>query len=331
MQAWFYAAALLASATLAGQHTRALSAEDSGKTAAASTAIAAFQAKDQMLQNAGWQLARGNAEFCASTLPSIGLQLQDLASYRDPEEARAVLGLKGDFAVQTAARGSPSAMTGLFRPNREIVRIDAVEPNQWEADERMDWRRLMRLHGEIDDILEAKGEVTFHFGDGTNAQLSALLACATRFELASTNSKAVADGTRVVIGARFVGFSYQEEIFAAAVAHEFAHNVLGHRAWLDRNKRKRKHVRLTEREADRLMPWLMANAGYDPRAAVTFMETWGPRHGGGLFRKRTHDGWDERAKFIAAELPLIEDLMERTGKADWRANFRREIDPDKGV
>ncbi|MEM8723912.1 MAG: hypothetical protein AAGE86_00175 [Pseudomonadota bacterium] len=133
-----------------------------------------------------------------------------------------------------------------------------------------------------------------------------------------------------MLGMNFPGFAYDEEIFAGAVAHELAHNLLGHRKWLEANGEGRRNVRRIEREADRLMPWLMANAGYDPEAAYRFMTTWGPKHDGGLFRARTHDGWDERAEFIAAEIPLIKELMEREGAADWSVHFTREIDPNAG-
>ncbi len=295
------------------------------------TAIAAFQAKDQVLQDVGWKLTRGNAEFCDNAIPSIGLQLQDLASYGNPESARAALGLKDDFAVQTAARGSPAARSGQFIANREITHIGKVDPNTWATEKRMAWQRLNRAHNLIDSILANEGAISVRFANGTTTNVEAVPVCSTRFELASRNSKAVAEGKRVVVGASFVGFSYPEEIFAGAVAHELAHNLLSHRSWLDRNKRKRGHIRLTEREADRLMPWLMANAGYNPRSALKFMETWGPKHDGGLFRSRTHDGWDERAEFIAAELPKIARLIKTTGKADWSIHFEREIDPNLGL
>jgi hypothetical protein len=127
----------------------------------------------------------------------------------------------------------------------------------------------------------------------------------------------------VVFGDRFPGFDWPEDEFAAAVAHELAHNLLRHRAWLDLRGRSRANIRLTEDEADRLVPWLMVNAGYDPGAAVRFLRRWGPGHDGGLFRKRTHSGWDERAAAIAAESPLIEAARDASGKADWRRQFRR--------
>jgi len=63
-------------------------------------AIGRFQDVDQRLQDVGWQLVRGNAPFCDKVIPSIGLQLQDTASYGRPDIARAALGLKGSFAGQ---------------------------------------------------------------------------------------------------------------------------------------------------------------------------------------------------------------------------------------
>lgn len=293
-------------------------------------AIARFQLADQRLQDVGWQLARGNADFCARVRPSVGLQLQDLASYGEPEVARAALGLRGDFAVQTAARGSPAARHGGFRANREITGLGRVDPNAWHARAERDWRRLTRAHNHLAAILSENGQVRLRFANGARAVLTPQPICATRFELASDGKRAMADGSRVVIGVEFPGFSYDEARFAAVVAHELAHNILRHSAWLDRVGRKQRNVRRAEREADRLMPWLLANAGYDPEAAVRFMESWGPRHDGGLFRSRTHDGWDERAEFIAAEIPRIRALMGKTGKADWSMHFERDIEWDEG-
>ena len=300
--------------------------------AAERAAIGRYQDADQRLQNVGWQLVRGNIAFCPRVIPAIGLQLQDMASYGAPAIARAALELKGDFAVQTAARGSPAAQSGAFTRNREIVGLGGFDPNQWPAGEKMDWQRLVWAHDHVDAMLAEHAGIAVTFADGEEARLMPVEVCATRFELMGAGGKAVADGNRVVIGVDFPAFAYPEEdVFAALVAHELAHNFLEHDAWLDRNGRSRRHVRRTEREADRLIPWLLANAGYDPQAGVTFMTRWGSRHDAGWLMLRNHDGWDERAEFIAAELPQIADLMAREGRADWRARFRREIDPAKGL
>lgn len=300
--------------------------------AAERAAIARFQAADQRLQDVGWQLARANAPFCPRVVPSIGLQLQDMASYGAPAIARAALGLTGDFAVETAARGSPAALSGLFPRNREIRRLERFDPNDWPAGPPMEWQRLVRAHDHIEAMLTEHGGITITFADGAAARVQPVEVCATRFELMGEGRKAVADGARVVIGIGFPAFAYPEEpVFAALVAHELAHNVLGHDAWLDRNGRAPRNVRRIEREADRLVPWLLANAGYDPAAAVTFMTRWGAAHDAGLKLRRSHQGWDERAEAMADELPGVVAQIAGTGRADWATQFRREIDPAGGL
>lgn len=300
-----------------------------GDAAAMRAAMDAFQTADQRLQDVGWQLARGNAAFCPRLTPSIGLQLNDMAGYANPAAARAALGLERDFAVQTAARGSPAALSGAFRPGREIGALDGLDPNQFPAEPRLDWRRLRRWHGHIAASLEARGATTVTFADGGSAVVEAVPVCATRFELAGDSRTALADDERVVVGIDYPALRYEEPLFAALVAHELAHNVLGHDAWLDAKGRSRGNVRLTEREADRLIPWLLANAGYDPAAAVAFMTRRGEEHDGGAKLSRRHDSWDARAKAVAAELPLIADLTARGEPADWARHFRREVQPTR--
>jgi hypothetical protein len=294
--------------------------------AAERAAIGRYQDANQRLQDVGWKLARSNAPFCQRIVPSVGLQLQDMASYGAPAIARAAQGLTGDFAVEAAARGSPAELSGLFTRNREIASLDGFNPNQWPAGHAMDWQRLARAHDHVEALLTEHGGITIAFADGATAQLQAVEVCATRFELMGEGRKAVADGDRVVIGIGFPAFGYPEEsVFAALVAHELAHNVLGHADWLDRNGRNARNVRRTEREADRLVPWLLANAGYDPAAAVTFMTRWGSAHDAGLRLRLTHEGWDERAEAMAAELPAVKTRMTVEGQADWAMQFRREI------
>ncbi|MBV7258648.1 hypothetical protein [Erythrobacter crassostreae] len=291
-------------------------------------AIEEFQELDQRLQDVGWKLARSNADFCQETAPSIGLQLQDMASYGSPDIARKALGLIQDFAVQTAAQGSPSALSGAFWRNREIVEADGANMSEWPASERLDWRRLVRAHDALDTGLTSNGEVTFRFSDASKETVKPVTVCRTRFELSGEGERAVADGKRVVIGSRFYGFTYSEELFAAAVAHELAHNLLRHRDWLDQNGRKRRNVRTTEREADKLMPWLLANAGYDPAAAGRFFREYQPSSGGGFLLRGSHDNWEKRAKVVEAEVPRIHSLMKREGRADWSGHFARMIEPE---
>ncbi len=298
--------------------------------AAERAAIGQYQDRDQRLQDIGWRLVRGNAGLCPRVIPAIGLQLQDLASYGRPDIARAALGLTGNFAVQTAAKDSPAALAGGFTRNREIVRLGQFDPNEWPAGKRTDWERLTRAHDHIDALLSEQGGIEIGFADGSAARVQPVEVCATRFELMGEGEVAVADGGRVVIGMEFPAFAYDDAMFAALVAHELAHNLLDHDEWLDRNGRGWGKVKRTEREADRLMPWLLANAGFDPEGAVRFMREWGPRHSVKILRLPTHDGWPKRASAIEEELPLIAATIAREGRADWARHFRREIDPGAG-
>ena len=295
--------------------------------AAERAAIARYQDANQRLQDAGWRLARANAAFCPKVIPAIGLQVQDMASYGAPAIARAALGLTRDIAVNAAATGSPAALSGEFTRNREIVALERFDPNDWPATPPMAWERTTRAHDHIDAMLAEHGGITIAFADGGAARVTPVEVCATRFDLYAAETRAFANGTRVIFGLNSPAYAYDEPVFAALVAHELAHNVLGHDAWLDANGRKAKNVRRIEREADRLVPWLLANAGYDPDAGAAFMRQWGRKHDAGLKLRRTHDGWDERADNMATEVPLVRAAMAAEGKADWARLFRREIVP----
>lgn len=294
--------------------------------AAERAAIARYQDANQRLQDAGWRLARANAPFCPQVIPAIGLQVQDMASYGGPDIARKALGLTRDFAVNAAAAGSPAALSGAFTRNREIVRLERFDPNDWPAVPPMAWERTTRAHDHIDAMLAEHGGIAITFADGTEARVTPVEVCATRFDLYAGEHRAFANGTRVIFGIDSPAYGYDEAVFTALVAHELAHNVLGHDAWLDRNGRKPANVRRIEREADRLVPWLLANAGYDPAAGAAFMRQWGKKYDAGIKLRRTHDGWDERAENMAAEVPLVRAAMAAGGKADWARLFRREID-----
>ena len=287
----------------------------------------ALQQRDQKLFAAGWRLVTGNAPLCDRTVIATGALLHDAATYPDPADARASLGLRGDIAVQVVAADSPADRGGLDA-GVTLVRLNNVAIEMQFPPTEPRWQRLNDLATALDTIMARDGsaDLTWLEADGraVTRRIGGARACATRFEVAGIGQRAAADGERVVFGDRFPGFAWPEEEFAAAVAHELAHNLLLHRQWLAQNGRTRSNIRLTEQEADRLTPWLMANAGYDPTAAVRFMRRWGPQHDGGLFRRRTHAGWDERADVIAAELPLVSRLRAQGSLADWPRLFVRD-------
>lgn len=282
-----------------------------------------FQQSETRLFQVGYRLATANAPFCERAIQVSGLLIHDADSYGNPAAVRTLFHLSGDIGAQAVAPQSPAARAGMLQ-NDTILAIDGKEiADHWpKTDPR--WKRSFALRDAIDEAL-ARGPVEIGWQSAgmpaRRATIEGVPACPTRFELVDSKDSAAADGDRVLVGEKFPGLAYEEAYFAAAIAHEMAHNILRHPQTFDKTGWKRKLVRLSERDADRLMPWLLQNAGYDPRAAVHFMRTWGPRHGGWIFRSRDHDGWDERVEFIEAELPKIEAALDANGKADWKTHF----------
>ena len=291
-------------------------------------ALHEWQAKEARLFAVGWRLTAGNAAYCDEARPALGLLLHDALSYDDPAAVREAFGLRGDIAVQAVAPGSPADSAGM-RANAALASVNDQDLATRYPPTSPAWQRVAAIHDAIDRQAALAAPVSIGWVDPTGAtniaRINPIPTCPSRFELTGSGERAIAEGQRVLIGAEFPGFAYPEAEFAAAIAHELAHNLLRHRDWLDVKGRRQSHIRLTEREADRLMPWLLANAGYPPEAAARFMRRWGPGNDGGLFRKRTHDGWDERLHFIEAELPLIASSIAETGGADWRTRFRRQL------
>ena len=284
----------------------------------------ALRIKDARIQRLGYRLATANADHCPRTRPSIGLMLHDLALWEGSTSITQALGLAQDIAVQAVVPGGPAYGAGLA-PDMGIVSAAGIAVADIPFDQDRKWSRMTALNDAIDRALDQSGSVTLELADGRAVAIEGEPACASRFEVGGIGKRAAADGKRIVIGDRFPGFSYADPELSAVLAHELAHNILAHRALFAEHGRSRKLVRATEREADRLAPWLLANAGFDPAASLRFMQAWGPDHSGGwLLRKRTHDGWDERAEMIAAETGIVLDRMRTGGEADWSIHFRRE-------
>ena len=286
----------------------------------------ALRAKDARVARIGFELATANAAFCEDRMAATGLLLHDMEAYGEPAAMRTALKLDTDIAIQAVVPGSPAERAG-FAPDQSLASIDGVAIADLPRDAKKRWFRLETLRQSIADRLAASGTILLARAGEAPVTLAGVPACRSRFEVGPLGKRAVANGDRVVIGDRFPGHDWPDELLAAVMAHELAHNVLGHREYLDTHGRSQQQVRLTEREADRLMPWLLANAGYAPAAATRFMQTWGPAHSGGLFRKRTHDGWDERAETIAAETARVEARIATGLAADWSTHFAREALP----
>ncbi len=289
-------------------------------------AISQLQAEDSRLQSLGWKLASANAPYCRSVQPAIGLLLGDVMNYAQPAPIRQALGLHGDISVGAVAAGSPADAAGLHAGD-EVLAVAGQPMAQLHLALPRDFARLESLHTMIDAALSSKGsvdiEVVTSAGVPRRLNIAAQPVCTSRFELIDDGNHAGADGGRVRIGRALLSEQAADAEAAALVAHELAHNILFHRARLAAAGRSNRNIRMTEREADRLAVWLIANAGYYPEAAIRFMIAWGKRHDPPILGAPDHDGWHARVALMQAELAAIRAALAGGAKLplDWRGRF----------
>lgn len=300
--------ALLAVALLAAQPVPA-----PPTPAGAEATLAQFGAMDQRVATIAHRLATANLALCAERRALPGFAVHDLAQYdatARPAVIRA-LGLDAGPGVLALVPGGPAEQAGLRRG--DVLRAVDGAPLP-RGDSRS-------VKNRIDDALEAAfadgGAVLDIRRDGQALRLSIAgeQGCASRFELVGERGlQARADGIYVQITQRLAAYAADDGELAAILAHEFAHNVLRHRLRLDAADVRRgvlgnfgRNARLTretELEADRLAPYLLDRAGFDPEAAVRFWRRFGNR-GLNILGSPTHGGWRDRVSAIQAEIALI--------------------------
>ncbi|QHL91110.1 peptidase M48, Ste24p [Sphingomonas changnyeongensis] len=290
-----------------------------GPEAADPAGLRALIAEDVRVARIGDRLARAGP--CTATLSSPGLIVQDIVQYapdlRAP--ARAALGLGDLPTIVAVLDGSAAAVAGL-RPGDMLVAIDgaAVPP----ADKARGFDRMAGVEAQIEAAL-ARGTLNLGLirdGAALTVRIGATPGCRTRFQLQPGGRlNASADGVYVQVSGALAEFAATDDELALIIAHELAHNLLGHKARLDAAGVSRglfaglgkgaSRVRATEEEADRWALYLMARAGFDIAAAPAFWERFGRRADPGIFSDGTHDGWRTRVAKAEAEIARIRALQ----------------------
>lgn len=285
-------------------------------------AYRALTALDARVATVGYQLAAASTSFCKDKVRNPGWVLHGIGQYPDVKLARAAFGFSR-WSVNIAALvpDGPAANLGLSAGDSMV----SLNGTRWDQkmqalpfadkdgieDLRVTFTRLWAENGSVEMVFESQREArTLNF--------SPPLVCASDFWVDTrTKLDAGADGERVRITSSMVEYVVNDDELAAVIAHELSHNLLGHRARLDATKKgKTKAIRVTEEEADRLSVWLMANAGYDPKAALRFWERYGRQYGLGIFTERTHHQWKTRVTMMQAEIDLMAKTQTKDGLRD---------------
>jgi hypothetical protein len=273
----------------------------------ADAVVRALLGQDSAVAAVGYRLATVNVDLCVEDMIESGLLIETLAQYGADYRAAAadVLKLTDRPTVALVVAGSPADRAGI-KPGDALIDADGARFARTPPDSASGKFAAVDVAMTALDAALADGKVRLtveRAGQPVTIDLIGTPACKARFQLLSGNNPdATANGTWVQLSTGMAAFAKTPDDLAAILAHELAHNALGHR------RAKAKIQRAQELQADRLMPYLMARAGFDPHAAVALWQRFKRRHLGGLIPSMTHPGWGERAKAVAAEVARIDGL-----------------------
>jgi beta-barrel assembly-enhancing protease len=276
-------------------------------TAAAQDPLAIADAR---VAEVSWRLQTANVALCPKHTPLPGLSLQMRDQYGPAD--RPGTGLGAFPTLSAVVPGSAAAKAGL-KVGDAITAIDgAAMPVA--TDGRATFDTVGKAEAQLAAAM-AKGAVTLTLADKRSIALTADQGCASDVQLLPQKGlNAAADGQVVQLGGKLYDFAQSDDELAAVIAHELAHNFLGHRNQLDeagvstglfaglgKNGAK---LRQVEFEADRLSVWLVARAGYKLDALAPFWARLGKR-AGIVISDGTHPGFKERVRRIEAAVTEV--------------------------
>jgi peptidase M48-like protein/PDZ domain-containing protein len=247
---------------------------------AAPTSLRALAAQNLRLASIAYRISTATVDTCPSPQMVTGLLLHDLSNY-DPSDRLAVsraFQLQSGFGVLQIVPGSAADRAGL-RIDDEIVSVNGLRVENPAA-----VSQPRKSYGRVDGFVQAlqsslgRGPAELmvrRSGNLMRLRLAGELGCGGEVALVrSNNSNAWSDGRRVVVTTGMMRLARNDDELAFVVAHEMAHNILGHVQTSSRSifglglggKRQ-------ELAADYDAVWLMTAAGYRAEGGVSFLRT----------------------------------------------------------
>ena len=303
------AAALLFAGAAAAQPARTDPTRDS---------LAAMRALDLRVAAIGHRMAVANLGWCREQAWLPGFVLHDLSQYGADYRPAAIqaFGLDAGPGVLALVPGGPADRAGL-RSDDILLAADGRPLPRGAPERSGSFAQMERILAALDEAF-ADGRALLAVrrgGERPAIAVEAARGCATRFQLIpGGRMNARADGVYVQVTTALAQYAEDDAELAAVLAHELAHNVLGHRVRLNQAGVRRgllanfgmnaRRIRETETEADRFSVYLMEKAGYDPQGAVRFWSRFG-RRGFNFLGSPTHPNWRLRVQSFEAEIAKI--------------------------
>jgi len=280
--------------------------------------LLAMRALDQRVATIGYRLATAGRGLCATHQNLPGFAVHDLSQYGASFRPAAIraFGLDAGPGILALVPGSPAERAGL-RLDDVLLSLDGQALPHGDPGRSRSFDRMAQILDMLDtafadgsaeiEIRRAGARLALHVGTEPG--------CASRFQLIpSGRLNAEADGRYVQVTTAIASYVADDAELAAVLAHEFAHNILGHRVRLDAARvsrgffgnfgRNAARIRETEIEADRYSVYLLDRAGYDPEAAVRFWTRFGQR-GLNFLGSPTHPNWRARIASFETEIAAI--------------------------
>ena len=285
----------------------------------ASDDLRTLERLDQRVTDIGYRLPRAATPFCTDRAMLPGIALHGIEEYgrSSRDAARRTFGLDDALAVLAVAHGSPAEMAGL-RVGDAILAIndrDVPSPDVTQ-------NATARVESAMQAI-ERSTQATLTFDLSRNgARLRVTFepepGCITQFWVRpSSRLAAEADGHDVEITSAYVERAVDDAALAIVLAHELAHNILHHRARLDRDGAHHglaryfggsaRLNRAAELEADRLSVAIVGCAGYSLKGALAFrVALWRDPLSDALLRAPDHPAAHQRLAAIRESIAAFE-------------------------
>lgn len=246
-------------------------------------------------------LVAAGRQRCPVLEPNPGLLFQYLSQFDLADRAGMITAQSLDrgAGVIAVVPGGPDAAAGI-RAGDVLLAVEGVAlPPEPGLDQPFDAVRARAHADAIHDLFTRAGTgagtgslamTLLREGAVMSARLQPLSTCPFDVHLARSGQRnAFADGRHVFLTTGLLARLANDDELAFVIAHELAHNILGHAAILRRDKvehgpgrsrgQSRRIVRQTEREADALAGELLLDAAFDPVAGAQALH----RLGGGDF------------------------------------------------
>ncbi len=281
----------------------------------------AFAEMDRLhtrLWDVAYPVLRDNAELCPKTRPDIGAVTYSLKTFpKDMREAAArELGAKDTPTIRRIIKGGQAQKAGL-KVGDAFLDVRGIPMTATSKA-----MRAMLEDGPA-KIAVRRGENTF------DVTLTPREICDYGVKLSmSSTVNAYASGKTLILTSGMMNFTQSDDELALIVAHELAHNTMGHIRKIVGNMIlsgfATRYTREFESEADYVGLYYLVRAGYSPDKTPAFWQRMalnGPRSVG---RAKTHPTYPDR--FLRLEAGLAEIKAKQALGQPLKPNF---IDADK--